>query len=190
MGKTTLAKALAREIGAEYVRQPTDGPIGTMVRAALTEDRFKLATIQLLMRADAVENAAWLEQRFFEDSTFRAVTDRSCWSGIAYGDPNAMDTPLPIYPMRVLWLDLPASIALARLQARGEKLTRFETVEKLHATRARYRDLWEKHRNVWQRITLTEGTSVQAALSCALTALSQGSVVEVGRDQAQKEIPA
>jgi len=149
-GKSTLAMALAKALGAAYCRRPSDGPIGTLARAALQEPIFADDTIRLLMRADSVE-CAIRAKALLANPDARLVSDRSCWSGIAYGDPHAMDTELVCYPDLVIWLDLPPADALARCMGRGGELSCYETLGTLTDVRLRYAKL-AREEDRWTKV--------------------------------------
>jgi len=148
-GTTTQAELLAealRSSGREVVRtfEPSDGPIGRLIRDALTDEAgLGPAPLALLFAADRLEH---LDRRVRPAVARGAVvlTDRSVVSSLAYqglelpeGWVASINARAP-YPDRVLWLDVPVETCLERIGGRGRSRDRYERRELLCRLHTRY----------------------------------------------------
>ncbi len=124
-GKTTHSKGLVEELKAMgvkcvYTAEPTDGPIGRMLKANASKRRFPPEVEALLFAADRLEHV----RRVIEPS-LRAgvvvVSDRYVHSSIAYqGVHVGFDWVRTINrfaprPDLAVYLDVPVEVALRRI---------------------------------------------------------------------------
>lgn len=88
-GKTTQAEMLVGRLTGEghnaiYTKEPTDGPIGKMIRQVLQgEVKVTPIALQYLFCADRAEHQKEIEEYLKEGKV--VVSDRFFWSAVAYG---------------------------------------------------------------------------------------------------------
>ena len=155
-GKTTqtfmlehILKKKGRRVYA--TREPTDGIIGGIIRAALTT-KLKISprTLQILFAADRSEHVKEIEDRI--RSGYDVVCDRYYFSSIAYGMVDLdrdwlmhMNSVFPNPDVTIL-LDLSADTALKRLGDRYSK-TFFERRKFLSRVRENFLQLKNYYKN-------------------------------------------
>jgi dTMP kinase len=131
--------------------EPSPGPIGQMLRAALRDrgpDGFDAQTVALLFAADRTDHV----HRCIRPALARGdtvVCDRYLGSSLAFqtvdGD-GVVDrdwvltlNKLALPPHLSIFLDVPPEAAMARIIARGKPIERFEVEATLRRVHARYR---------------------------------------------------
>jgi dTMP kinase len=163
-GTTTQVAKLVERLRAEgapvrVTREPSDGPIGSLVRQVLTgrivapEGRApNWATMALLFAADRMDHVESEIEPFLAQDGI-VVSDRYDASSLAYqsvssgrGGDEAIDwiRQLNRHAMRpdlTIVLDLPPDVAAARREARGEPAQLYEQNEVQRALAQFYRDL-------------------------------------------------
>lgn len=163
-GTTTLSKMLVRKlqdagVPALWTYEPTEGPIGQMIRRELGADKetFHGPEMALLFMADRAHH---LRTKIIPmlKSGVTVVSDRYALSTLAYQSVDGCDEDW-LYevnktfrvPDITFLLDVDAELGLSRVGGRGEKLERYEKLETLVALRARYLELFE-HSNYPMRL--------------------------------------
>lgn len=157
-GKTTQTfmlehrlKRLGRKVYA--TREPTDGIIGGIIRAALTTKlRISHRTLQILFAADRSEHVKEIEDRL--RAGYDVICDRYYFSSIAYGMVDLekdwlikINSVFPTPDLTIL-LDLPAETALKRLGDRYSK-TFFERKALLSKVRENFLTLKDNYPNYY-----------------------------------------
>ena len=155
-GKTTQTFMLEhrlRRMGRKVyaTREPTDGIIGGIIRAALTTKlRISHRTLQILFAADRSEHVKEIGDRL--RAGYDVICDRYFFSSIAYGMVDLdmdwlikMNSVFPTPDVTIL-LDLPADIALRRLGDRYSK-TFFERRKLLEEVRDNFLTLKDRYPN-------------------------------------------
>jgi dTMP kinase len=183
-GTTTQVARLAERLRAsrQPVREtcePSDGPVGTLVRQVLTGRIVApggrapgWATMALLFAADRMDHVE-SEIEPFVASGGTVISDRYDASSLAYqsvmsgsGGPAAVEWIRSInrYAMRpdlIVVLDVAADLAAARRESRGEAAQLYEQNEVQRALAAFYRELPRHMPN--DRVVLVEaGGSIEA----------------------------
>ncbi len=146
-GKTTISTRINEELERRGIRshwttEPTDGPIGRIIREVL-EGRMEVdhRTLALLFAADRMQHVIQLEDLLEEGYT--VISDRYLLSSLAY---QGCDLPMEwvkeinkwaLLPDLVIYLDLDPALALERVK---EKQL-FHTLRKLRSIRANYLSL-------------------------------------------------
>lgn len=139
-GKTTQARLLAERLGAEYTREPTDGPIGRVLRDAV-ERRVTLDPVALALgfAADRAQHVAWIRARLEEGCS--VVSDRYVLSSLAYQLGGAVTEDWlrainrhALEPDVTIFLDTPPELCMQRIA--DDEL--FHGREQLERVRASY----------------------------------------------------
>lgn len=149
-GKSTLAAGLSAALGATLTTEPTRGPYGTLLRKAFAQGRRMSREDERRMFEDDRRHhmASFVRVRLAAGETI--VSDRSYYSSAAYqGTTEASAIAIvrdnevfSVRPDIVLFLDIPAPVALNRIQARGVGFTAMENLDNLEACERRYDAIW------------------------------------------------
>ena len=178
-GTTTQTAKLCERLRADGVpvrstREPSDGPIGALVRQVLTGRIVApggrapgWATMALLFAADRMDHVESEIEPFVESGGV-IVSDRYDASSLAYQSVSSGRTgesavdwirTLNKHAMRpdlTIVVDVPPDLAASRREARGEPAQLYEQNEVQRALAAFYKDLARHMPN--DRITLVDGT--------------------------------
>ncbi len=127
-------------------REPSDGPIGSMVRKALlTDTSFDEATLTLLFAADRLDHIKTIEAHLAQGEI--VLCDRYLLSSLAYNSQHLTlewvlnlnkEADARLHPTVTLLYDLPEQEAMARIEQRGEIAERYETLHQLYQIRQLY----------------------------------------------------
>jgi dTMP kinase len=172
-GISTQTRRLAGRLdgaGVNYycTREPTDGPIGSQIRLALTGRLHVDATTLALMfaadRSDHLHHA--VSPRL--DAGVHVVTERQVLSSLAYQGAQLGDRDwvrainrenmrfLP--PDLTVFLDVPPQTALDRIDAGRHARELFERADTLAATRAAFLDAMDGLRGEGHRFEIVDAT--------------------------------
>lgn len=150
-GTTTQAFLLEKRLDAAgfpvfATREPTDGPIGRLIRQALRKE-FTLPSKALAMlyaadRADHLYGVDGVLKHL--DNGELVVSDRYFYSSVAYqgltlpaDDIRALNDDFP-HPELLVFVDTPVDECMRRIANRGEAAELFEKEDVLRRTRAGY----------------------------------------------------
>ncbi len=150
-GTTTQIKRLARYYEfnrREYLitREPTDNPIGQLVRRILQKQvkttPEALALLYAADRHDHLYSESYGIERILSEGRI-VVSDRYFYSSIAYQsvecDPGFIKAinsfPAPEF---IIFIDTPVSVCLERIEMRGEEKELFDREEFLTSVRENY----------------------------------------------------
>ena len=164
-GKSTQAKRLASRLVAHGIRcyetrEPTDSPIGSLIRQMLTgrivADNRVIASLFIADRIDHLLN----KTDGILDTIHKGVsviTDRYYFSSYAYNGVdidmdwvirgNAISAGI-LRPTLTVFLDIPVNTALERINRERFYTELFETEERLLAVRSKYFEAFEKLKDV------------------------------------------
>ncbi len=162
-----------------YTKEPTDGPIGQVIRSQLSSQSPDPILMALLFAADRawhVKSDPGLPgRRGIEGAIelgYLVVTDRYKYSSIAYqGAAGAADSWLwEVNSFAreadiVVYIDVPVEVSLARLSARGRREA-FERADFLIAVKRRFEEVLraaEARGVIVTRVKGAEGTSERPA---------------------------
>ena len=146
-GTTTQAKRLlhwleAREESPHLTREPSDGPIGKLIRRILAGEwaSVELAAVALLFAADRLDHLAREVRPHVKTGgivitslAYQGRHDNADWG--AHINVRADDPDL------TLFLDVPVDVCLARVGARGGERDIYERRDTLEEVDAMYRQL-------------------------------------------------
>ena len=154
-GKSTLAQGLCNKMTAygficEKTYEPTNGPIGQLIRAAFKRDIIlseeSIAALFVADRIDHIQNSKSGLLSLL-DKGVNIICDRYVFSSYAYHVPyvsmewvihaNSICTDLLI-PDLIIYLDLPVEISLQRLSTSRSNMEIFETAERLNQVAQNY----------------------------------------------------
>ena len=150
-GKTTQAAKLVKRmndegLNVELTKEPTDGPIGSIIRSMLSSsaERPSLLSLQLLFTADRNEHVI-AYKGVMESKDVILVSDRYYFSTVAYGSASGISAEYlklinSIFPKPDLSIIFEAKpeIVMGRIDRRGQKEI-FEHAEFLNKVQAAYR---------------------------------------------------
>lgn len=186
-GTTTQAELMKRWLEASghgrvyLTREPTDGPIGHLIRLALRRRLVLDAhTLALLFAADRMDHlASDLIQKLNQGVT--VICDRYYLSSFAYQllDPqtdlawleqlNAKAIP----PDLTILLDVPPDVCMARIQRTRSHVELFEDLERLRSVRAHYLAIARGPRSERERIVIVDGDRSQEVVHADIRAVIQ-----------------
>jgi dTMP kinase len=146
-GKTTLASSLRDQLATmgwdvAMSKEPTQGPFGQALRATAVTGRLDADSELSLLLSDRRQHV----EEFIRPSLERGaivILDRYYFSNVAYQGAAGLDVAdllarnevFAPMPALVLLLDLPVSMGLARIEARGDFANKFEVPATLEAAR-------------------------------------------------------
>jgi len=191
-GTTTQAARLAeslREAGNAVVstREPSDGPIGALLRQALTRKVVGLSdrALALLFAADRLHHlAAVVDPALAEGKV--VVSDRYVLSSLAYQGmrlPLAWVEALNAAARRAdltVFLDVDPGTAARRRQGRGGAEELFDADEVQRAVARAYRRVVKRHART-QRVVQVDGRGSPDAVAREILARAQGMLRRRGR---------
>lgn len=132
-------------------REPSAGPIGTLIRQALADaSQFDEATMALLFAADRLSHIAEIQAHLAKGEV--VLCDRYVLSSLAYNSQSLTlewvlslnaEADKRLHPDLTLYFDLSAQDAMVRIDARGDAHERYETQRQLYQVRDMYRMLAE-----------------------------------------------
>ncbi|MED5371320.1 MAG: dTMP kinase [Myxococcota bacterium] len=143
-GGTTQVRLLSQALAATATREPTDGPIGKLIRQSLAEPMLLGdGVLPYLFAADRKDHL----ERLIEPKLAAGVdvvSDRYLHSSLAY---QSLAMPFEQVfalnadfraPDLCVMLELPVAQCLERIEARGQARDRFETEKQLVAISEQY----------------------------------------------------
>ncbi|MCG8619099.1 MAG: dTMP kinase [Desulfobacterales bacterium] len=154
-GKTTQSRAVARRLKASGLTvsstfEPTDGPIGKLIRQMLSgELPVDQRTIASLFAADRTDHLVHPETgvKALVDNGTTVVCDRYYFSSYAYHaqyidmdwviEANRLNADI-LRPDATLFIDVEPDTCLQRIQARSERLDIYEKIDIMKQVRANY----------------------------------------------------
>jgi len=153
--------------------EPTEGPVGKLIRRALKKEIVvRPDTMALLFAADRTEHLYGpdgIVQRCNRGEL--VVCDRYVLSSLAYqgiecGDevPKALNAAFPA-PELLLFFDLPPEIAMERLQSR-HSLEMFEYLDFQAKVRQKYLSLLDMYREAGVRVEIINAEKSPDEVSC------------------------
>lgn len=188
-GQTTQARLLVRwlngqcDCGASYTKEPTDGPVGAIIRMAL-RGRLTLGegvgesrsldelTMALFFAADRADHVgAEIGPRLAAGQ--HVVSDRYYLSSIAY-QSGTIDrgwlleiNKHALRPTLTIFLDVPASECLRRINESRWRKERYERSEALEAAYRAFNDSIRHLRELGDHIEVVDGCqSISAIQKC------------------------
>ena len=185
-GTTTLTNLLAKHLrnsNQQYQKgfEPTDGPIGRMIRNILsgniTVTRKGLAYLFAADRYEHLFGPHGIRESLDQGNLY--ITDRYCFSSLAYqslhmkwDEVEALNSAYPL-PGHTIFLQIPVSKAQARLSRRPRK-EMFDSVNLQEKISANYRRAIEEYRDSDMRILELDATlEPQKALEHSLDFLGE-----------------
>lgn len=153
-GKGTQLELLREALEARghkvwLTREPSESPIGRMIRQGLTGgERFDEATMALLFAADRLVHID--EVRVHLDQGDIVLCDRYILSSLAYNSQSLSlewilslnkEADKRLHPDLTLLFDLSSQEAMHRIDLRGEQTERYETQSQLYQVGEMYRML-------------------------------------------------
>ena len=188
-GKSTQLQLLLERLGARGVegcgtREPSDGPVGAMVRQILTgRVTADHRVIAGLFAADRLDHLVNRRDGILEQvrSGVTVVTDRYYFSSYAYHsvdvdmdwviDSNRLSAEL-LRPDATIFLDVPVRRALERIGQNRSHTELFEKEDRLTATREKYLEAFERLRDKETVAVIDAGGDVETVAERVWAAVS------------------
>ena len=188
-GKSTLLQLLlerlrARGVECRGTREPSDGPVGAMVRQILTgRVTADHRVIAGLFAADRLDHLVNRRDGILEQvrSGVTVVTDRYYFSSYAYHsvdvdmdwviDSNRLSAEL-LRPDATIFLDVPVRRALERIGQNRSHTELFEKEDRLTATREKYLEAFERLRDKETVAVIDAGGDVETVAERVWAAVS------------------
>lgn len=178
-GKSTQLKLLARRLEAAGIPclttcEPTSGPIGKLLRQALTgQVKCDSRVVAPLFAADRLDHLLREENGLCRavEAGLTVLTDRYCFSSYAY---QSVDLPLEwvievnrpcaqlLRPTATLFIDVSPELALERIAQNRAGAELFETRDRLTRTREQYFKAFELEQNRERVIVIPGDRDVDA----------------------------
>lgn len=176
-----VSRLRSEGIAARATREPSDGPVGSLIRQVLTgrtampsgsaagESRSAWSTMALLFAADRMDHVGWEIEPALRTGEF-VVSDRYVASSLAYQSltaPSEVDKArewvtslnrLAIRPEVTIVLDVPADLAAQRRDSRGEAEQMYDRLDLQRKLAAFYREL-PRHLPD-EKVVLVDGTGL------------------------------
>ncbi len=188
-GKSTQLQLLLERLRARGVeccgtREPSDGPVGAMVRQILTgRVTADHRVIAGLFAADRLDHLVNRRDGILEQvrSGVTVVTDRYYFSSYAYHsvdvdmdwviDSNRLSAEL-LRPDATIFLDVPVRRALERIGQNRSHTELFEKEDRLTATREKYLEAFERLRDKETVAVIDAGGDVETVAERVWAAVS------------------
>jgi len=179
-GTTTQTERLvtwlrAKGLTALQTREPTNGPVGQIIRSTLRGEEGAPArsTLPWMFAADRADHLRRTVEPALESGSW-VVSDRYLHSSMAY---QSLDLPLEqVYglnasfrvPDLTLFIDVPVDACLARIQKRGEAREIFEQRALLTAIAQQYGEVLQRLGDRGDAIARIDGTQPMDAVAAAI----------------------
>lgn len=188
-GITTQAEMLrmwceARGIPVYITKEPSEGPVGVLIKSALKKRiSFDPETIALLFAADRLDHVRNEILPQLENGKV-VVSDRYYLSSLAYqsaevGDLRWMrliNSKAP-HPVLTIYIDVPPEVCLRRMKShawRGaDQLQLYEEVDKLSAVRDRFISIISDLKNDGHEVEVIKGTDDVNAIAEQILELAE-----------------
>jgi dTMP kinase len=151
-GTSTQIELLAnflrlKGIDAAVTREPTDGPVGSVVRRVLRKELpLDPAALALLFAADRIDHLEGNDGKASLEAGRWLLSDRYVLSSVAYQAAEGLDPAWvislnrrAITPDLTVFIAAGPELAMQRIEGRGARLERFETLERLREVDAHFR---------------------------------------------------
>jgi len=165
----TLTEKFLQRMGFKVLltKEPTDGLIGGLIRAALRKEwTADPATLQLLFAADRSRHVKKVIKPALKKGV-HVISDRYLFSSLAYGSLNlsvewlkTVNSPFPLPDITFL-LDISPEEAVKRIKGERFAVELFEEIEKLSKVRKAFLQLAEQYPNFYILKTDDEVEEVQ-----------------------------
>ncbi len=180
-GKSTQTKLMEQSLIARGLKvyttfEPTNGPIGSMIRSVLRgEMKMDDRAVAGLFVADRLDHLLNEQDGILKklEEGYTVITDRYYFSSYAYHGAhmdmdwviaaNAMSASL-LRPDVTLFIDVAPEVSMTRLQERNEKIEIYETLDNLRSVRAKYVEAFEKLAGT-ENIVFVDGNNSREAIS-------------------------
>jgi dTMP kinase len=135
-------------IDADVTREPTDGAVGRLIRQVLRKEvELPPAALALLFAADRIDHLEGSDGiRAALDAGQWILSDRYILSSVAYQAADGLDPAWvveinrqAIAPDLTIFIEATPETCMHRIEARGGKLERFETLERLREVDGQFR---------------------------------------------------
>ena len=175
----------ARGLKAYATKEPTNGPIGSVVRQALSHRLVYPPSrsigdevMALLYAADRLDHLQAIVLPRLERG-ITVVCDRYRLSSYAYqGLTTGLDwvkalNSKAMPPDLTIFIDVPPETSQARISHRGDYVELYETDERLRPVYSNYLSLIEEMRATGERVSVVNGTGTKEQVAAAVFAATE-----------------
>jgi len=164
---------LEQKIPAVLSPEPTNGPIGQLLRTSLQTNLLKIADKTKFDEQMAYLFASDRHYHLYNETDgvfqlirqgFHVLTPRYYFSSLAYNSNNQQEYNFVLqlnqrfpHPDLVIYLDIPVEVSLKRLQER-QQLEVYENAEKLQIVRKNYQAIFANYNSNLLQIDGTQST--------------------------------
>jgi len=164
---------LEQKIPAVLSPEPTNGPIGQLLRTSLQTNLLKIADKTKFDEQMAYLFASDRHYHLYNETDgvfqliqqgFHVLTPRYYFSSLAYNSNNQQEYNFVLqlnqrfpHPDLVIYLDIPVEVSLKRLQER-QQLEVYENAEKLQIVRKNYQAIFANYNSSLLQIDGTQST--------------------------------
>ncbi len=152
-GTSTQIELLANSlrlkgIDVSVTREPTDGPVGRLIRQVLRREvELDAAALALLFASDRLDHLEGDDGvKAALDAGHWVLSDRYVLSSVAYQAADGLDPAWvvelnrrAIAPDLTIFIEATPEVCMERIHGRGARLERFETLERLRQVVAHFR---------------------------------------------------
>jgi len=162
-GKSTQARMLAEALEKRgrmvlLTAEHTDGAAGKLVEEVVRKkQKLDPLALQMVFVADRIDHTNGVIRPALDEGV-TVVSDRYYGSTVAYGAAVAdrkwllrLNKRVSVVPDLTFWVDVPAGVAMERMNLRGDERTIFEKTEKLVKVASVYKWLVDNEEN-WVRV--------------------------------------
>jgi dTMP kinase len=162
-GKSTQARMLAKDLEKRGMRvlltaEHTDRAAGKLVEEVVRRrQNLDPLALQVLFIADRIDHTNGVIRPALGEGAV-VISDRYYGSTVAYGADVAdrewlleLNKKVSLEPDLTFWVDVPAEVAMERMNLRGDERTIFEKTEKLKRVTSVYKWLADNEKD-WVRV--------------------------------------
>ena len=161
--KLLVDRLIANGITAKATQEPTDGPIGKLIRQGLGENdtHFENATMSLLFAADRIDHIEKTVRPAIESKS-AVISDRYLASSMAYqglweeSQWIHLINSRSIVPALMIFVDVDTKIAEERREKRGGEAEIYETKVIQEQVASKYKEVLKELSN-WTRSVTVDG---------------------------------
>lgn len=165
-GLSTQASLLKEHLGESTLltKEPTDGPVGMLIRTALRKRiKFDGTTMALLFAADRIDHIETINQIQKIKKIKNIICDRYYLSNYAYQSINTdleflkKINSCALKPDLTIFIDVPVEVCMERIRKNRFHIEIYENTKTLDLVRKNYHKIIEELKKEGERIEIVDG---------------------------------